>query len=458
MASPLASVLSIPSALEAIRKRYDQLLGAWRPQPGMLWSSIPARPVVWGIDEISQARREHAVGAQDPLHQFLLQRACQAMDDSMGSLCVLVTSLEFRPDYLTTVRSGRHIVWLPLGPIDVSSLWQRSHRLQRMVDANETAKRFLLDCGGHPRTIALAIRHLIFQPGSSYDELFASLFAASSPSSSYRLWEFSDKLDLDALAPCILGLYQDFDPLQSISTVKRHRERLHLNSTSGNTSLLQIPFTSPIFVLQACKLKRLTGYVGLERAIFPLLEQYFELGTSLESRAKLSVDQPAWGRFERAVLLREMLVRLFLHYQRGKNEVSAESTVPVRLEDLYGIPLNPVTRSLPRHSAALNSSDIALDVRQTSGILDLGHKMPLRPADFTGKHFLSTAIKCVSNQDGMDALFVDRVSASTSSSVKYHELLIDCKWSAQGGSLKFSAKDMLSKLHLVQEQDGRGER
>jgi len=201
----------------------------------------------------------------------------------------------------------------------------------------------------------------------------------------------------------------------------------------------------------------LTGYVyvGLERAIFPLLEQYLELGTSLESRAKLPVEQPAWTRFERAVLLREMLVRLFLHYNRGKSEVPDESSIPARLEDLYGIPLNHVTRSLPLHSAALNSSDIVFDIRRTGGILDSNHKMPLRLADFTGRHLLSTAIKCVSHQDGMDALFVDRVSASTLSSVKYHELR-----SAEGGSLQFSAKDMLSKLHLIsiQEQDGRGER
>ena len=142
----------------------------------------------------------------------------------------------------------------------------------------------------------------------------------------------------------------------------------------------------------------MTGYVyvGLERAIFPLLEQYLELGTSLESRAKLPVEQPAWTRFERAVLLREMLVRLFLHYNRGKSEVPDESSIPARLEDLYGIPLNHVTRSLPLHSAALNSSDIVFDIRRTGGILDSNHKMPLRLADFTGRHLLSTAIKCLS--------------------------------------------------------------
>jgi len=162
--------------------------------------------VVWGIDEKSKARREYAVGLQDPLHQFLWQQACQAMDDSLGSLCVVVTSLEFHPDYLTTVRSGRPRCVAATGPVDVSKLWERSRQLQQMVEANRAAKQFLRDCGGHPRTNALAIRHLMCQPGSSYDELLASLFASSSPSSSYRLWEFADKLDLDALAPCILGL------------------------------------------------------------------------------------------------------------------------------------------------------------------------------------------------------------------------------------------------------------
>jgi len=459
IASPIASVLSILVALEAIRTRYNQKLGEWRPKPGMLWAAVPARPVIWGIDEISKAHAGDAVGYadradSDKLIRDILRAAGAAMDQSSGSLRVVFTSLKFRPDYLTTLQSGRGINWMPLRPIDVSKLWEHSPKLKEMVERNPAAKRFLFDCGGHPRSIAFTIFHLTREPGASYDGLLTSLFS----SNGYNLAEFSNSLDLDVLAPCILASHQDFDPVKPTSIAQAHRDRLYLNSTDER-SLLQIPFTSPIFVLQACKRKKSRcDYKGLERAIFALLEEYFKLGTSLESRAEFSVEQPAWARFERAVLIREMLVRLFLHYQRGKNDASAESTVRVRLEDLYGVSLAPGTRFLPLHSAALNASDIVLDVRQPGGILDLKHKMPLRPTDFAGRDVLSTAVKCVSNQDGMDALFVDRVAASVSSSVEYHELLIECKWSAQGATTQFSLKDMSSKLKLLQEQDGRGER
>jgi len=462
---PVGGVLSISLALQAIRKRYDQILGEWKPEDGKVWSSTPARPVIWGIDEVKKARVEYAYDFKGELHDFLVQKACEAMDQSAGSLCVVVTSLEFRPDYLKTVRAGRDITWLPLGPIDVSKLWEQSPQLKTIVENNTSARRFLLDCGGHPRSIAFAIAHLSEQPTAPYDQLLASLFASTAKK--YRLREFVDGLTLDVLAPCILGLYHDFDPLKSSNTSLAHRERFYLNSTDDNATI-QIPFTSPIFVLRARKQSKLESAVTLEHLIFSRLAQYFELGTSLESRQAFSVEQSPHAKFERAVLLRDMLVRLFLHYQHRKETASSQATAPVRLDELYGIPRPSIVqvngsneiltiRSLPSlRSAAVNAKAIVLDVRQPGELLDLHEQMPLQRGHLGGRDLLSTPIKCVSNQDGMDALFVDRMIDSTSSSPKYHELLLECKWSSETATTKFRLNDVRNKLDLIHRQGDRG--
>jgi len=186
------------------------------------------------------------------------------------------------------------------------------------------------------------------------------------------------------------------------------------------------------------------------------LQQYFELGTSLESRPELAGEQSSFAEFERAVLLRDMIVRLFLHYHRGKNIVSAEASVPVRLADLYGIPDQANNRSLPLHSAALDAKDIVLHVRQPSDLLDLHEQLPLQRVHLQGKDLLSTPIKCVSNQDGLDGLFVDPMIDSKSSSGKFHELLIECKWSKQGATTRLVLQNVQSKLNLLREQGDRG--
>jgi len=465
MKHPIGAVLSIPLALQVIRKRYDQIFGEWKPEADKVWSSISARPVIWGIDEVSKARKRYASDAVGKLHDSIVQAASDAMDRSLGSLFIVVTSLDFRPDHLKTVRSNRDITWLSLGPIDVSKLWEQSPDLGTLVQQNSSARRFLLDCGGHPRSIALTIGHLNDHPGAGYDQLFASLFASTAKK--YRLREFVDGLTLDVLAPCILGLYQDFDPLKRTKTSKAHRERLYLNSTD-ETSTLQLPFTSPIFVLRACKQNKLEGTGTLEDLIFSLLEQYFELGTSLESRPEFSAEQPPHAKFERAIVLRDVIVRLFLHYQRRKENASAQATVPVRLDELYGIPRKSTARmkgskktltirSLPAlHSAALDAKDIVLKVRQPGELLDLRGKMPLHGSHLDGRDLLSTPIKCTSHQDGMDALFVDRMIKSTASSAKYHELLIECKWSSETATTKFRPSDVQKTLDLMQKQGDRG--
>jgi len=404
MKHPVAEVLSgafaVDVALEVIRKYYDHVHGEWKPEAGKLWSSIPARPVIWGIDEVKKVAPEYAHDTVCDMHDLVLRKACEAMDRSNRSLCIVVTSLEFRPDYLKTLRSARSVKWIPLGPIDVRNLWEQSPELKDLVDRNASARRFLLDCGGHPRSIALTIGELLSHPGAAYDQLLAALFTAVAEK--YNLKEFVHGLNLDLLAPCILGLYENFDPSESTPTSMAHRETLYLNSTGSFGMERQIPFTSPVFILRACELKQKQGYVNLERLIFPLLQQYFKLGTSLESRPELSVEQPSYAKFERAVLLRDMIVRLFLHYYRGKDKVSAQASVPVHLADLYGISDQANNRSLPRlHSAALDAKDIVLHIRQPGELLDLREQMPLQLGHLQGRDLLSTPVKCVSNQDGM---------------------------------------------------------
>jgi len=85
MKHPVAEVLSgafaVDVALEVIRKYYDHVHGEWKPEAGKLWSSIPARPVIWGIDEVKKVAPEYAHDTVGDMHDFVLRKACNGPFD-----------------------------------------------------------------------------------------------------------------------------------------------------------------------------------------------------------------------------------------------------------------------------------------------------------------------------------------------------------------------------------------
>lgn len=85
--------------------------------------------------------------------------------------------------------------------------------------------------------------------------------------------------------------------------------------------------------------------------------------------------------------------------------------------------------------------------------MQLDHQLPVTEADVKGRSLLSTPIVAAPKQSGLDFLIVDPVAGSSG----FHELIVECKFTAGDGSTTFKVDELKKKVTLMQNHaQGRG--